>query len=164
MVGEDGASGGDGHGDAGDANAAGEGNRDGDGAGARATLPRKLLDAVQYAVAVTVAAAAVSAVPSVLLGAGLVGVKYGLFVLGFLAFGYASFLLQPVKPWKDGSRWRRNRDEPTPFQRAVRRLPPAAWFPVDPEDRFGRGAKLFLASLTMLATSYVMEAVFGVAA
>ncbi|MFC7167167.1 DUF7555 family protein [Halospeciosus flavus] len=141
----------------------GAGTPDGNTGDARATLARKLIDAVQYAVAVTVVAAVVSAVPSVLLGAGLVGVKYGLFVLGFLAFGYASFLLQPVKPWKSGGH-RRDREagEPTPFRRFVRRLPPAAWFPIEPEERFGREVKLLLASVVMLAVSYVMEVVFGV--
>jgi hypothetical protein len=128
----------------------------------------QLLDAVTYAVALTVAFSVASAVLAVAAGwAAAPGVKYGLFVFGWLAFGYGTFLLLPSKPWKDddtdpfeaavgGGR------DATRFQDAVQRLPPARFRPVPSDDRLSTGARIFLGSLVMLGVSIVLEVAFGI--
>lgn len=159
----------------------------------RPTRTRRLLDATQYALALTAVVAGLSAALGVALGglsAAAVAAKFGLFFGGTLHLGYAT-----VKTWV-GSRapaLRQNgflarlRDasslgdgdsrggsgpslggdettlaEPTGFQRLVRRLPPAAWFPVRADDRIGDGGRLFLASGAMFLVSFLSEAVLGV--
>jgi len=164
------------------------------------TRSRRLLDAVQYAVALLALVTALLAVASAAVGLGALGVKWGLFVAGTLHLGYASVLLwrgsraqglasrgliarfRRARRGDDGGpeggsapgadaggdpfQPRRRRDrglrEPTAFQRAVRRLPPAARYPVRAADRVSDGARLLLASVAMYALSFVMEAVFGV--
>ena len=139
---------------------------------------RQALDALVYAAAVTGLVFFVGLVLSLLVGAGLVGVKYVLFLVGLLLFGYSTFQLRPQRPWDTektddggvevvradddmesiGSR------EQTKFQAAVQRLPPLSRYSIPPEERLPVGLKLFLSSLAVLGTSFVMEAVFGVAA
>ncbi|MFB6177824.1 MAG: hypothetical protein ABEI99_11910 [Halobaculum sp.] len=153
------------------------------------TWPRRLLDAGQYAVALTAVAVAVSGVFSLLLGGGLLGVKYGLFLAGFLHLGYATLLAWwgsrasglsnngilarfgsnddglTNLPGTDGSGDERElRQETTGFQQFVGRFPPVAWYPIRPRDRLGDAGRLFIASATMWFVSIVMETVFGVAA
>lgn len=137
---------------------------------------RQALDAVVYAVAVTGAASVVLGVVSVVLGSGLVGLKAGLFLVGLLMGGYATFLLLPERPWDtrktgDGSVEIVRRDdskdpigsrEETKFQAMVQRLPPLTRYSIPPEERLSPGAKLFIASLVVLGTSATMEFVFGV--
>jgi len=156
----------------------------------RPTRTRRLLDATQYALALTAVVAVLSAALGVALGGpsvATVAAKFGLFFSGTLHLGYAT-----VKTWV-GSRAPALRQngflgrlrgatgdsrggsgpsigtdettlaEPTGFQRFVRRLPPAAWFPVRADDRIGDGGRLFLASGAMFLVSFLSEAVFGVA-
>lgn len=144
-------------------------------------LGRRLLDLAGYAVGLTVAVAALLAPASLFAGAGWNGVKFGLFVVGTLCFGYATVLLWPSRPdaRRDGGRPRpeRSRDgrpeagrtpegprTRTRFEAALDRVPPLRWVPLGPADRFHPGTKLYAASLLMLAVSYVMEAAFGVRA
>jgi hypothetical protein len=129
----------------------------------------RVLDAVGYVLAVVAAVLAAAAALSFPLGFGWVGVKYVLFVVGILAFGYATFTLRPTPPWKRGdpadpSQSAVGDSRETRFQAAVQQLPPARFHRLPADDRFPDGVKLFLASLGILATSYVMETVFGVAA
>lgn len=147
---------------------------------------RRLLDLAVYAVGTTVVVAAALLPPSLLAGVGLNGVKFGLFLGGVLAFGYATVLLWPSRPVEDeiGQRDRQgtnpegagrgaepieSRDEVEPreetrFESLVGRVPPLDRYEVAPADRLHPGAKLYVASLLMLAVSYVMEAVFGIRA
>ncbi len=154
-----------------------------------ATWPRRLLDTLQYAVAVLVVTTIVLAVLSGLVGAGALGIKWGLFIWGTLVLGYASFLLwrgsrarglaargiirrfrrseqsrngptdQPLEPVDPPGR---SQGDPTAFQRHVRRLPPAAWYPIRPRDRLSDGLRLLLASGLMFGLSIILEVVFGV--
>jgi hypothetical protein len=181
----------------------------------RPTLPRRALDAVQYAVALTALVAVLSSGVSLALGGGAVGLKYGLFLLGTAHLGYGTVVAwvgsradalsnngflsrlgaDDVLPGSGGSTGggdgTSGRDtaggssrrtgslggssgsdsggvsslaEPSPLQRAVRRLPPAAWYPVRARDRVGDAGRLFLASGTMFLLSFLLETVFGVAA
>lgn len=152
------------------------------------TWPRRLLDAGQYAVALTAVTTVVSGVLSLALGAGLVGVKYGLFFFGFLHLGYATLLAWwgsrasglsnngilarfgstdeslSSLPGTDDSDEEELGEEATGFQAFVRRFPPVAWYPIRARDRLGDAGRLFLASGTMWFVSITMEVVFGVAA
>lgn len=123
---------------------------------------RQALDAAAYAVAVTAAVAGVSGAASLAAGAGLVGVKYGLFAVGILLFGVATFKLRPAPPGSDRDALPVDGDEESSFQAAVQRLLPDR-YRIPPADRLSDALRLFLASLLVLATSFVMERAFGVA-
>lgn len=128
----------------------------------------RALDAVAYVVAVTGVFVVTAAVPSFAAGLGWLGVKWVLFLVGWLAFGYATFSLRPRPPWKgdDGPSSRTGRvlggRTETRFQAAVQALPPARFHRLPVDDRLPTGVNVFLASLAMLATSFGMEVVFGV--
>lgn len=127
----------------------------------------QLLDLVTYAVTTTLLFVAVSAVFAVLLGSPVApGVKYGLFVLGWLAFGYASYLLMPSKAWADDDDDEDLLGVPdgdeSGFQSFVQRLPPARFRQLRPDHRLPTGVRLFVASLVTMGTSIVLEQVFGI--
>ncbi len=126
-------------------------------------LTLRLLDTVAYAVTATAVAVLASGVPSVALGWGLVGVKFALFFVGFALMGFATFKLRPTPPWKDD-------DDPT-IENDTEEVGLAAvvsgWIPepyrLDPAERASVGTKLFVASIAILTTSYLLESVLGVA-
>ncbi|GAA0223656.1 hypothetical protein ACFFQF_09055 [Haladaptatus pallidirubidus] len=137
---------------------------------------RQALDALVYAVAVAGFAFLVGVVVSFSLGSALVGVKYFLFLIGFAIFGYATFLMLPSAPWDvnktddGGVEIVRNDErgdvigsrEETRFQAAVQRIPPLSHYSIPPEERLSPATKLLIASIAVLATSYIMETAFGV--
>ena len=139
---------------------------------------RQTVDALVYANAVAAVVFVAGAGLGLLVGGGLVTAKYVLFVVGLLAFGYATFQLRPDPPWgtestEDGRiKVTRNEEtgrvvsdrEETRFQALVQRIPPLPWYSLPPSERLPVPAKLFLASLVVLAWSFVMETVFGIAA
>jgi hypothetical protein len=139
---------------------------------------RQVVDAFVYANAVAGVVFVVGAVLGLILGGGLVTAKYLLFTVGIFAFGYATFKLRPSPPWDtertDEGKIKVTKNEPqgrvisereeTRFQAAVQRIPPLPWYSLPPRERLPIAAKLFLASLAILAWSFVMETVFGVAA
>ncbi len=136
---------------------------------------RQLLDALVYAIVVTGVVFVIAVIVCFSLGSDFVGVKYFLFLVGIVVFGYGTFSLYPSRRWKvDRSEGNveikrdtnsgeviGSRDE-TRFQSAVQRVPPLPQYSIPPEERFSPGAKLFIASLVILLTSFLMEAVFGV--
>jgi hypothetical protein len=126
--------------------------------------PRQLLDLAAYTLAVLAVLFVALGAVSVALGSGLVGVKRGLFVVGFLLLAYSTLKLRPVRPDKDPSEARIPADagHETPFQSRVQRLLPAE-YRLEHDDRLADGTKLFVASLVVLVVSFVMETVFGVA-
>jgi hypothetical protein len=120
------------------------------------------IDAVAYALALTATLVVGLGGVSVVLGAGLVGLKYGLFVVGILLFGAASLKLRPSAPYSDT----RNllpvdSAEESGFQAAVQRALPER-YRLAPDERLSDALKLFLASLAVLGCSFVMERAFGV--
>ena len=126
----------------------------------------QILDLLTYGVLATLLFATVSAAFAVALGAPVApGVKYGLFVFGWLAFGYATFLLIPSRAWEDDDGYDpfgSEETEETGFQSLVQDLPPARFRPVKPEHRLPTGIRLFFASVLILGTSIVLEQVFGI--
>lgn len=123
------------------------------------SAPRKLLDTLAYAIALSVAVLLATTAVSFTLGGGWVGVKYLLFVLGFLALGAGAFFLRPTPPWRDEPLVKRTGQ--TPFERAVRRL--LGDRALAPDQQHPPAARVLLAGVLLLAVSFVMESVFGVA-
>lgn len=123
----------------------------------------KVADAVLYALAVTAVVGLLGALVGVVRGSLLTSAVYVLFWLGFVTMGLGTWKLRPEAPYADESRLSMDdsrRD--TPFQRAVRSLPPLRGADLPPEDRFSDGAKLLLASATMLGTSFLLGYVLPV--
>ncbi len=117
------------------------------------------VDALQYAIGLTVLVGGALLPLSVLLGAGLAGVKYGLFLIGVLTMGYATLLAWPRSP-SDLESEGVNREE-TRFQALVRRVPPATWYPLAPGDRYLDWARLYLATLFLWGSSFALETLVG---
>jgi len=120
----------------------------------------RLVDAVQYALGLTVVVAVLLYPISLLFGAGLTGVKYGLFLFGVISMGYATVLAWPRSP-EDLETEGVNREE-TWLQGLFRRVPPAAWYPLAPKERYLNWTRLYLATACMWLSSYALEAVLGV--
>lgn len=149
----------------------------------------RLLYAAGYAAGVTLVFGGLSAVVGLFVGLPFVGAKYGLFFVGWLAFGYGTFTLLPRPPWRDGNG--RGEDglgeslpslssppsgpdpdsptgtvvgggDQTRFQAFVASLPPASLVPITVDERLATSIHVFVASLAMLLTSFLLEAVFGV--
>ncbi|MEF8841922.1 MAG: hypothetical protein V5A62_09905 [Haloarculaceae archaeon] len=132
-----------------------------DGAGedpAGVSRLRKLLDALAYALVLSLAVFLAATAVSFALGGGWGGVKYLLFVLGFLAFGLGAFILRPTPPWRDEPLVQRSGE--TPFERFVRRL--LGDYALAPDQQLPAAARVFVAGVVLLAVSFVMETVFGV--
>lgn len=118
-----------------------------------------MVDAASYALWLTAFVFLALTPASLLVDAGFIGVKYGLFVIGFLSMGYALLLIRRATAIH-----REDYEPPdeTRVDALVGRLPPLRWISVAPRDRFHPGTKLLVASVTMLAVSYVMEALFDI--
>jgi hypothetical protein len=130
-----------------------------------------LFDAVSYATATTVIFSLLSGVVAVVLGERFApGVKYGLFVFGWLALGYGTLLLWPSAAWKDDdeterstSLFDRSSGKPdTAFQRFVQRVPPARFRRIPDEERMSTGSRVLAAAIVMMAMSIVLEQAFGI--
>ena len=122
------------------------------------------VDALVYAVAVAALVVVAALVAGLATGGGLVRAKVLLFLAGFGLMAYATVRLWPRSPEDLETGSIPATQEATRFQRAVRTLPPLRWLPrPPPHRRFTPAGKLFVGSLVVLAASYAMEAVFGVA-
>jgi hypothetical protein len=128
--------------------------------GGETPFPLKLLDALARATMFTALVVAVAAAVSFALGGRWLGVKYLLFVVGFLALGLGGVLARPKPAWRDEPYVSRP-TESTPFQALVDRL--LGGYGLAPADRLPTGVRVLLAGVLMLAISFVMETVFGVA-
>lgn len=128
---------------------------------------RVCLDAVAYALLVTLATTVGAVVLGVLTGGGLLRVKYLLFVVGLLQMGYATFRLWPTSPEdleSGDSIGPPGTDAESRFERLVRTVPPVGWVGTPPPARrLSQPSKLFLTSVVVLLVSYLMETAFGVA-
>lgn len=132
------------------------------------------LDAAAYAVVVGGALTVASAAFSLGSGGGLVGLKWTLFVVGTGLVGLAAVHLRPRRSERlrggeaadaDGTaEGGGTRDEGSLGRRLADavsdRLP--AGYRLPPNRRAPAGAKLFVAGVTVLGVSYVLEAGFGV--
>ncbi|ELZ95226.1 hypothetical protein C440_09117 [Haloferax mucosum ATCC BAA-1512] len=127
----------------------------------------KTIDAVVYAVVLTGVVFAGTALVSLAAGGGLQGAKWLMFFLGFAMLGYSSLKIRPKAAWKggDGGGLFSGSDEPVGIEKlvvgALDAILPSSLRP-ESSDLPSSGTKLFLASVCILATSFVMEVVFGI--
>lgn len=133
------------------------------------------IDALAYAVVVA-AAATLGALAVGVASGGLVRSKAVLFLVGLVLMAYATIRLWPSSPddfepsnravaphERAGLSLPATQTE-TRFQALVSALPPVRCLrPPPPERRLSPAAKLFLRSVAVLLTSFLMEAAFGVA-
>lgn len=125
-------------------------------------IVRRLLDGVQYAVALTLVISVPVGIVSFLVGGDLVLLKWVLFLVGIALLGVGSFKLRPPAAYREKTRLSiENSYSDDRFAGLVNDLPPAAWY-VGREDHLSDGARMLLASLFAFATSFVLEAVFKV--
>ena len=135
----------------------------------RRRLPLQVLDTVGYAVAVTAVVFLVGAAIAAVAGRQpLLGAKWFMFFVGFLLLAYSAFQLRPTPAWKEtdesetGAGNGTTDDSPVGLQALVARAIPEAYqLPVD--QRHSAALKLFVASVFVLVTSFLMETVFGIA-
>lgn len=124
--------------------------------------------ALVYAVAVAVVATVGLGVVTLVAGGGLVRLKFLLFLAGWLLMAYATFQLWPSSP-EDLHNKRTLYDETDPsgdaqsrFRETVYSLPPARWLPTPPPERqLTDATKLFLGSLLVLLSSFLLETILG---
>lgn len=113
---------------------------------------------------VTALVVGVSTVVGFALGGSLVRVKEVLFVVGFLLFGVSSLELRPKSPKRDEKQLAPlSSDGENRLEERIQQLPPIDDAHVPYGARVSRGVKMFVVSLLVLAISFSMEAVFGVA-
>jgi hypothetical protein len=129
---------------------------------ARSRRVLQLVDALYYALGILLACLLLATGLGYGFGAGLVSVKFWLFVFGIFGFGIGAIQLRPTPAWRDEPRFSIEPDGETAFQAAIQRVPPLRGHPLPPDQRLSVGARLFLGSLLTLATSFLMEVVFGV--
>lgn len=126
----------------------------------------QILDVTVYAVSITLVLALFSAVVSLPFGNVLSGVKWGLFIVGWIIIAYGSFQLRPKpskKPIGDsGGNGNSGGREETWFQEQTQRLPPLRRRTIPPEQRLSMPLKLFISGIVVLVTSFLMETVLGV--
>ena len=131
-----------------------------------------IVEFVYWVVAVAAAVVVALAIPSFLMGRGLVTLKFVLFVVGFILFGLGSFAIQPnprgrgplarAFSWSLDSEGDLNVDDQYDFEKRIQKLPPLdnQWLPL--RDRVSRDVKLFVASLLVLGFSIFLEVGLGV--
>lgn len=133
------------------------------------------LDVGAYVAVVAAATTAVAFLLGIVTGGGFLRMKALLFVAGFGLMAYSTARLWPTSPedidtgGMQGVTVENGRSIPAPnqqtrFESIARRLPPARWARLPPADRrLSPAGKLFWSSVAVLAVSYLMESLFGVA-
>lgn len=127
------------------------------------------IDAITYALVVTLVTTGCAVAVGLATGGGLVRAKVALFFGGCLLMAYATARLWPSSPSDLEDRTGTGESMPavhdrTRFQAIVQSIPPVRWLePPPPERRMTTPGKLFVGSVLVLAVSYLMEAVFGIA-
>ncbi len=122
----------------------------------------RLVEFALWVAAVTAAVVAVAAVPSFVLGTGLLTLKYVLFVVGVLLFGFGSIAIQPKRPRRDSELVTTESAGEYDFEARLQKLPPLAGRRLPFGDRIGRDTKVFAVGVAVLAVSAVLEYGFGV--
>lgn len=100
---------------------------------------------------------AVGIVLALLLGDGLLTLKYVLFLIGFLLFGLGSFGIQPKRPMRKKKRITVETDTAHDFEERLLALPGMDRFWIPHSDRISRDVKVFLTSLVVLGVSLFIE-------
>jgi hypothetical protein len=109
----------------------------------------------------------VLAVVALIFGEGLLTLKYLLFVVGFIYFGVGTIGMRAsLKRRPDEMDLERRRylasNEEWDLEARLQDVPPLRRNHLPFDDRVSRNVKLFATGVTVLAISFVMEAVLGV--
>ncbi len=126
-----------------------------------------VLDAVTFSLGVTGATLAVAGLLSLGSGSGAAGVKGFMFAIGWLLMAYAVVRLWPsgpnTDPESDPGGAAISETHQIRFQRVTRALPPVRWVTLPPPERRVRiPVQLFLSSVFVLGTSFLLEVGLGV--
>lgn len=136
----------------------------------------RVLDGVQYGIALTlvVTAAAVALTYLLALASGglgalgavnpLIAVQLVLFFGGFAAMAFGALKLRPEAPYKENSRFALSlpdtgADDDGGFADGVAALPPLGWYDPGDGERLSDGGRLLVASGLMLVGSFLLEVV-----
>lgn len=134
----------------------------------------RFVEFVYWVGVLTAIVTVIGSILSLLVGGGLVGLKYYLFLVGFLLFGLGSFGIQPKSP-RLGTKGRYRQpvaklfsfsidgDNELWFEELIQDLPPLRDRPIALEERVSRNTKVFVTSLVVLTLSFTLEAGLGVA-
>lgn len=120
------------------------------------------LDAITYGVVLTVIAVLGAFVVSVTTGGGTGRANILLFVAGWTVMAYATVLLWPRKRTEEKTTKGYGEALPaeprTKLHWIVSAVPPLRWLELPPpEYRLSQGGKLFVASVIILLTSFLLE-------
>ncbi|AFK17801.1 hypothetical protein E6P09_03385 [Haloferax mediterranei ATCC 33500] len=119
----------------------------------------KFIDAGAYALVITAVVFGLGALLALLVRIRpLLGAKWFMFLVGFVMLAYSALKLRPTPLWKDKEKPSR---EPVGIQAAVAGALPSKYY-LPASERLSVSAKLFVASLSVLATSLAMEVIFGI--
>lgn len=126
-----------------------------------------LIDALTYGIVLTLVAVLGAFVLSVATGGGAARANILLFVTGWVLMGYATFLLWPTRREDDTETDSYGpalaSEHQTPFQAFTRLFPPIRWIELPPpEDRVPVRVQLFLSSILVFITSFLIEVVWNV--
>lgn len=140
---------------------------EGGGAGWPRRYARIAADTLAYALVVTVGAVALALVLGVTTGGSLARAKVVLFLIGWLLMAIAVVRLWPSTPeggadvTTGGEGWPVGATPETRVETIAATATPVRWME-RPSPRLSPPAKLFVASLAVLATSFVLETAFAV--
>lgn len=138
--------------------------------------PRRfqVLDVLAYAVAVAVLSFCSGVLVSLPFGGSWYVIEAVMFLEGWILFGYGTFKLRPAPAWKQNRGGVRGKvretlalgDDDAPGTRAdsrveaiVTSVPGLRERVPRPDDRFPMGAKLFVAGIVVLLSSFLLERV-----
>lgn len=128
----------------------------------------QVFDLLSYVALMFAVFGGVSAVASPLFGSSVpTGVKYGLFIFGWLALIAGTVKLRPKSAWRDGDDGLLELTDDdggmeSDFQRWVQQVPPARFRQLPPNVRLSTGTRMLVAAVCMLAVSLLMEQALGV--
>lgn len=123
----------------------------------------KLLDGLQYAVALNGVVVAVLAPLSYLATDSLVALKWLLFLLGLPLMAYGSLKLRPPMGPEGRSRFQVDDSHAAEgFGARVGRLPPVSLLEPGPTEHLSDGGRIMMAGFGAWAVSFLLEAVLGV--
>lgn len=122
----------------------------------------RIIDAAIYCSVVALVGSLISGVLGFLLLGSLNGMKFLLFVAGFIQIGVGVAQLWPTDISDVEEPDKPNPDEISRVQLVVNWLAPTDRLGLPPDERFEHGVRQFLAGMLLLVISFSMEAVFGI--
>lgn len=122
----------------------------------------RVVDAVTYGAVVALIGCLISGAIGFLFLGSLNGMKFVLFIVGFVQIGVGVVELWPTDISDVENTNEQSPDELSGVQIIVDWLVPTDWLGLPPDERFEHGVRQLLAGGLMLVISFTMEAVFGI--